>query len=495
MAFCVNCGRELPPGAGFCPKCGARAEAAVCPKCGREVDPDDAFCPSCGAPLAPAPEPEPTPEPEPAFQRVARIPGTCPRCGKPSLPGYDHCTYCGQEWEVLKVPEVCPVCGEPSEAGSDRCTNCGEPWPRGEGPKPEDGDPNQTQTFGTGEPPREFSWRYRRATMRWSERVSIRAEVDDKRLLCAFKRRMLWHEGETEQEIPLKQISSFTMTSKVSVAVWALTMTMLFIIAAPPLLPLLGVDAFVDTKEVAVGVVASLMVCALMMWWVRFHLRHYHLTIRGQTGIAELELDAQGYDDLWRLQTELTRRTGIQPTAPGENGVTGKVIAGVLIGALLAAGLVALVVSQLPETSSAETLADASAASSTTEATATPSDDEEEEYVSGSNEELRVLYGNWKAVGHDQVLTIENDLSTGQVNVTHDYYSGGARILGRSGILSADDDGNLYADLMSAPVGGLTQQDLTERIYLLYDDNSIYAFWIYGYGTRSDVLQFERQWW
>ena len=170
-------------------------------------------------------------------------------------------------------------------------------------------------------------------------------------------------------------------------------------------------------------------------------------------------------------------------------------IAGVLIGALLAAGLVALVVSQLPETSSAETLADASAASSTTEATATPSDDEEEEYVSGSNEELRVLYGNWKAVGHDQVLTIENDLSTGQVNVTHDYYSGGARILGRSGILSADDDGNLYADLMSAPVGGLTQQDLTERIYLLYDDNSIYAFWIYGYGTRSDVLQFERQWW
>ena len=536
MAFCVNCGRELPPGAGFCPKCGAKAEAAVCPKCGKEVDPDDAFCPSCGAPLAPAPEPEPTPEPEPAFQRVARIPETCPRCGKPSLPGYDHCTYCGQAWEVLKVPAVCPSCGAPGEAGSDRCTNCGAPWPREEEPKPED-DPDQARTLGTGEPPREFSWRYQRATMRWSERVSIRAEVDDKRLLCAFKRRMLWHEGETEQEIPLKQISSFKLTPKASVAIWALTMMMLFVIVSPPLLPLLGVDAFVNTGEVAAGMIVSLVVCALMMWWVRFHLYHYHLTIRGQTGITELELDAQGYNDLWQLQTELTRRTGIQPqsSTPEKNGAVGGVIAGVFFGALLALGLVAFVVSQLPETPSAETLADAPAASRTTTTFTTPTpapttafdydslydydsyddyddsyydydsdyDYEEDddyyydydsyddvEYVSGFNEELSVLYGNWEATGYGQALTIENNLSTGQVYVTNDFYAtdthGGTR---SSGILSADDEGYLYADLTSTTGGQ------AKRIYLFYEDNSIYAFWIYEDGTSTDVLQFERRWW
>ena len=71
MAFCMNCGRELPTGAGFCPKCGTKAVTDACPKCGKEVDPDDAFCPSCGAPLTPAPAPEPMPTltPAPRYRR------------------------------------------------------------------------------------------------------------------------------------------------------------------------------------------------------------------------------------------------------------------------------------------------------------------------------------------------------------------------------------------------------------------------------------------
>lgn len=515
MAFCVNCGRELPLGAGFCPKCGTKAEAAVCPKCGREVDPDDAFCPSCGAPLAPAPEPEPTPEPEPAFQRVVRTPETCPRCGKPSLPGYDHCTYCGQAWEVLKVPAVCPVCGAPGETGSDRCTNCRAPWSREE-PKPEDGDADQTRTLGTGEPPREFSWRYQRATMRWSERVSIRAEVDDKRLLCAFKRRMLWHEGETEQEIPLKQISSFKLAPKASVAIWALTMMMLFVIVFPPLLPLFGVDAFVNTGEVAVGVVVSLVVCALMMWWVRFHLYHYHLTICGQTGITELELDAQGYNDLWQLQTELTRRTGIQPqsSTPEKNGAVGGVIAGVFFGALLALGLVAFVVSQLPETPTVEPetpkvstsggqragkydlmgLSSTPSQSFTTtpEPTTTPSYDHDSYYDYDAVSErlgydLDELFGDWQETAYDYYLgrnahlSIENNATTGKVDVSYvlpmsDSYSG---------ILSIDEDDDLYVELTSdyGPQSVL--------MYLFYDGYGISALEIYEDGSMDDGMYFE----
>lgn len=59
--YCINCGRELPPEAGFCPKCGTKVEAFHCPSCGKELDFGADFCIYCGQRLkeeAPMAEPE-----------------------------------------------------------------------------------------------------------------------------------------------------------------------------------------------------------------------------------------------------------------------------------------------------------------------------------------------------------------------------------------------------------------------------------------------------
>lgn len=80
MDFCMNCGKELPPEAGFCPKCGTKVDIPVCPSCGKEIDPDDGFCLYCGARLReeePAPEAEveaPQPEPKKGAPCVAEEP-------------------------------------------------------------------------------------------------------------------------------------------------------------------------------------------------------------------------------------------------------------------------------------------------------------------------------------------------------------------------------------------------------------------------------------
>lgn len=59
--YCINCGRELPPEAGFCPKCGTKVETFCCPSCGKELDFGADFCIYCGQRLkeeAPMAEPE-----------------------------------------------------------------------------------------------------------------------------------------------------------------------------------------------------------------------------------------------------------------------------------------------------------------------------------------------------------------------------------------------------------------------------------------------------
>lgn len=50
QASCPKCGVAMPPGAKFCPSCGASLQAA-CPKCGAKLEPGAKFCPSCGSPL------------------------------------------------------------------------------------------------------------------------------------------------------------------------------------------------------------------------------------------------------------------------------------------------------------------------------------------------------------------------------------------------------------------------------------------------------------
>ena len=48
---CANCGSELPSGANFCLKCGAKKEKPVefkCPKCGTNLPKNSEFCYNCG---------------------------------------------------------------------------------------------------------------------------------------------------------------------------------------------------------------------------------------------------------------------------------------------------------------------------------------------------------------------------------------------------------------------------------------------------------------
>jgi membrane protease subunit (stomatin/prohibitin family) len=49
---CPKCGATVPPGAKFCPACGAKQEAATfCPACGKPVPAGAKFCPFCGQKL------------------------------------------------------------------------------------------------------------------------------------------------------------------------------------------------------------------------------------------------------------------------------------------------------------------------------------------------------------------------------------------------------------------------------------------------------------
>jgi len=70
---CVKCGANVPPGAKFCPTCGAPQQAA-CPKCGAAMPPGAKFCPSCGASLQAA---------------------ACSKCGARLEPGAKFCPNCG----------------------------------------------------------------------------------------------------------------------------------------------------------------------------------------------------------------------------------------------------------------------------------------------------------------------------------------------------------------------------------------------------------------
>lgn len=67
-----KCGANVPPGAKFCPSCGASQQAS-CPKCGAAMPPGAKFCPSCGASLQAA----------------------CPKCGAKLEAGAKFCPSCG----------------------------------------------------------------------------------------------------------------------------------------------------------------------------------------------------------------------------------------------------------------------------------------------------------------------------------------------------------------------------------------------------------------
>lgn len=139
--FCMNCGTELPEEAMFCPKCGTEVEVPTCPSCGREVDFSADFCLYCGTRLR-EPEPEPEPvlkpqpaEPEPEPSRKVKIPEYCPRCGKKTLPGYEHSTYCGADWDVEEPdtgkepgPSTAEDAARPEPAPQDPASAAPDGW-------------------------------------------------------------------------------------------------------------------------------------------------------------------------------------------------------------------------------------------------------------------------------------------------------------------------------------------------------------------------------
>lgn len=71
MAFCHNCGSQLPDGSAFCGRCGARQgmqpQKRICPNCKNEMAANMIFCDKCGtkytAPPPSRPYTQPAPQP------------------------------------------------------------------------------------------------------------------------------------------------------------------------------------------------------------------------------------------------------------------------------------------------------------------------------------------------------------------------------------------------------------------------------------------------
>jgi len=78
---CAKCGTPVPPGANFCPACGAHLVIfATCAQCGATVSADAKFCSRCGQPVAAKP-----------------APAHCAKCGRENLPGATFCNGCGEK--------------------------------------------------------------------------------------------------------------------------------------------------------------------------------------------------------------------------------------------------------------------------------------------------------------------------------------------------------------------------------------------------------------
>jgi uncharacterized OB-fold protein len=104
---CPNGHGELPPGAQFCPTCGAHAiQAPVqsvdasCPACGTAIVPGARFCRKCGAQVA-----EPA-TPSPAEQQPQTRDGAFPT---PPTTAATSCPSCGAA--LALEARCCPECG------------------------------------------------------------------------------------------------------------------------------------------------------------------------------------------------------------------------------------------------------------------------------------------------------------------------------------------------------------------------------------------------
>jgi predicted amidophosphoribosyltransferase len=149
---CARCGVPMSAQALFCTCCGARAEEVApkvnaCPSCQAAVPSEAVFCPSCGAsvnaPLAVTQE---------ALRTEAEQDGgdgiVCPTCAMWLPDGTVVCHNCGTSLTMAaaaveedpagspaSVGEagriVCPTCGTPLPAEAIFCPQCGEPMAAG----------------------------------------------------------------------------------------------------------------------------------------------------------------------------------------------------------------------------------------------------------------------------------------------------------------------------------------------------------------------------
>lgn len=88
IVTCENCGRELKPGARFCPECGTDVttqkqpiQGNVCPDCGNQLKPNARFCPNCGRQIG---------QEKPALKKLV-----CANCGRELKPNASFCPECG----------------------------------------------------------------------------------------------------------------------------------------------------------------------------------------------------------------------------------------------------------------------------------------------------------------------------------------------------------------------------------------------------------------
>jgi uncharacterized OB-fold protein len=121
--MCPNGHGELPPGAQFCPVCGAQAiympppaAGALCPACGAALVPGARFCPKCGAPVpepsppSPVEQPPYVPEESPPTPPPPVADVSCPACGAALVSGARFCPECGA---AIPEPSPPPVAEQP----------------------------------------------------------------------------------------------------------------------------------------------------------------------------------------------------------------------------------------------------------------------------------------------------------------------------------------------------------------------------------------------
>jgi uncharacterized OB-fold protein len=195
---CPNGHGDLPPGAQFCPVCGAQATyvpppaaGAACRACGTALAPGARFCPKCGAPVQVPSTPPPVEQRHQAPEESPFAPPPpasilCPNCGTALAPGARFCPDCGTpapgpspalpaepEPEALgespppppeplepvpspppaRGPTLCPECGASLVPGAAFCPDCGHRLIQSTDAASEMATPEESQPPMAPEPP------------------------------------------------------------------------------------------------------------------------------------------------------------------------------------------------------------------------------------------------------------------------------------------------------------------------------------------------------